>query len=77
MSKNNPTVALNVTAKELALISQLMGHHNGRLGTLGDKLNAADKDMRIAVRESRRLSKEEKEKKNALCRQSQTTQSQA
>jgi hypothetical protein len=74
VSKNNPTVALNVTAKELALISQLTGHHNGRLGSLGDKLNAADKDMRVAVRESRRLSKQEKEKKNAVYQGTQEAQ---
>lgn len=64
VAKPNPTIALNVTAKELSLIQQLAGRHNGRLGTFGDKLQAADKEMRVAVRESRRLSKQEKEKKN-------------
>lgn len=63
MAKPNPTVALHVTRKELDRVTRVLGY-NSPLGTLGDKLRAAEKDMRVAVREGRRLHKEEKEKKN-------------
>jgi hypothetical protein len=59
MSLKNPTVAVHLTAKELAMI------HRGlawpmQIGSLGDKLKAADKDMRIANREKNRLIKQKR-----------------
>lgn len=76
MSHKNPTVPLHVTRKELDQITRVLGY-NSRLGTLGDKLIAAEKDMRVAVREGRRLAKQEKEEKNALCWQSETPETEA
>ena len=53
MSPKNPTVALHVTAKELALIERALGY-TARRGALSDKLKAADKDMRLANRQKNR-----------------------
>ena len=56
MNEKNPTVALHVTRKELALIERVLGY-TAQLGTLRDKLNAADKEMRLATREKNRANK--------------------
>lgn len=59
MSTKNPTVALHVTAKELAMIERALGWP-AQIGTLRDKLSAAGKDMRLANREKNRLNKQER-----------------
>lgn len=56
MSEKNPTVALHVTAKELAMIERALGWP-AQIGSLRDKLNAAGKDMRLANREKNRANK--------------------
>ena len=45
-----------MTRKELALIERVLGY-TAQLGTLRDKLNAADKEMRLATREKNRANK--------------------
>lgn len=57
MSLKNPTVALHVTAKELAAIERAFGYAAPN-GTLRDKLSAARKDMRLANREKNRYLKQ-------------------
>lgn len=57
MNAKNPTVALHVTAKELALIERALGWP-AQIGSLRDKLNAADKDMKLANREKNRANKQ-------------------
>ncbi len=56
MNEKNPTVALHVTAKELAMIERALSWP-AQIGSLRDKLSAADKDMRLANREKNRLNK--------------------
>lgn len=56
MNIKNPTVALHVTAKELALIERSLGW-NAPVGALRDKLNAAHKDMQVANRVKNRANK--------------------
>lgn len=56
MSNSNPTVPVNVTAKELRVISGLLGYYTP-CTTLRDKLNAADDAMRLATRQKNREAK--------------------
>lgn len=53
MSTPNPTVALNVTARELSVLTNLLGYNTG-CTTLRDKLTEAGKDMRLATRQKNR-----------------------
>ncbi len=56
MNEKNPTVALHVTSKELALIERVLGY-NAAPGSLRDKLNAAHKEMILTNREKNRANK--------------------
>lgn len=56
MSRTNPTVPINVTARELRLISDLFGW-NGAPGSLREKLTEAGKDMQAATRIKNREAK--------------------
>jgi hypothetical protein len=56
MSSNNPTVPINVTAKELRVLSGLLGYDTP-CTTLRDKLNGADDAMRLATRQKNREAK--------------------
>ena len=56
MSSSNPTVPINVTAKELRVLSGLLGY-NTQCITLRDKLSAADDAMRLATRQKNREAK--------------------
>lgn len=56
MSGSNPTVPINVTAKELRVLSGLLGYDTHCI-TLRDKLSAADDAMRLATRQKNREAK--------------------
>lgn len=56
MSAKNPTVSIEVTARELRVIGNLIGW-NSPYTTLSDKLTDADKRMRLATREKNRAHK--------------------
>lgn len=64
---NNPTVAINVTARELAILSAHVGY-NSHYTTLRDKLSAAHEDMKQATRLKNReakLARKERESRPA------------
>jgi hypothetical protein len=56
MSAKNPTVALHVTRKELAVIERALGW-NAPIGSLRDRLNEAHDAMRLANRDKNRANK--------------------
>jgi hypothetical protein len=56
VNPKNPTVALHVTAKELAMIERALSWPT-QIGSLRDKLSAAGKDMKIANRDKNRRNK--------------------
>lgn len=62
MTKRNPTVTLNVTAKELAILSRFVDW-NSPYDQLRTKINEAEKDMRVANREKNRLNKQERKER--------------
>lgn len=62
MNPKNPTVALHVTAKELAMIERALSWP-AQIGTLRDKLSAANKEMILANRQKNRLNKAARLKK--------------
>lgn len=62
---NNPTVPIHVTAKELRVLSGLLGYNTGYT-TLSDKLNEADKAMRLATRQKNREAKAARRERKAL-----------
>lgn len=64
MNEKNPTVALHVTSKELALIERVLGYNTAQ-GALRDKLSAAHKEMILANRQKNRLNKAERLTKKA------------
>ena len=51
--KKNPTVPVELTAKELRVLSGLLVYDT-RYTTLSDKLNEADRAMRLATRQKNR-----------------------
>ena len=56
MSAKNPTVSVELTARELRVITNLLGWDNPYT-TLSDKLSDAEKRMRLATREKNRARK--------------------
>jgi hypothetical protein len=63
MSK--PTVAVQVTERELAYLSRLAGFPSYRFPHLQDKLAAAGKDMREAKRDNNRANKVARKEREA------------